>query len=125
MTSDPQRVHEGYSLVGNSEFWDALNAHFPDFARIKKMIAKAYRAETGKTDNTEREIRSWRTTALRNSPDPKKGTSTENTPARLLIFPDLATKFDYIIQRPCYLCMPYQEVFHIRFPLRTDPVSLQ
>src|SRR5579859_7585506 len=110
MTSDPRRTYEGYSLVGNSEFWDAVNTHFPDFARIKDMIAKAYRTETGKTSATEHEIKSWLTMALMDNPNLEKGISTENTPARWLIFPDLATKFDYIMQRHCYLCIPYQQV---------------
>jgi HD superfamily phosphohydrolase len=89
------------------------------------MIAEAYRTETGHDNPTDKEVSSWFSMALITNPDLRYGVSTENTPARWLAFPDLATKFDYIMRRPCYLCMPYQEVNHIRFYLRTDPVSLQ
>lgn len=125
MTDEPQMVYRGHTLVGNTEFWDKVNTHFPDFAGIKGMIADAYRTETGQSNATEGEIRSWLYMALTTNPDLRYGISTENTPARQIVLPDLATKLAYIMQRPCYLCMPYQSVDHIRFILRTDPVSLQ
>jgi hypothetical protein len=77
------------------------------------MIAEAYRTETGQSDATDRKVRPWFFMALTTNPDLRKGISTESTPARWLIFPDLATKFDYIMRRPCYICMPYQEIDHI------------
>ena len=125
MSSDPQMASRGHALIGNSGFWDAVNADFPDLERIKGMISAAYRAETGQGNATEREISSWLSDALSGTPGLQKGISTEKMPARWIIFPDLAIKFDYIMQRPCYICMPYQEVDHVRFYLRTDPVSLQ
>jgi Holliday junction resolvase RusA-like endonuclease len=125
MTDNPQMVHRGHTLVNNPAFWEAVNTHFPDFSRIKEMIAEAYQAETGRDDPTQRELSSWLIMALRGNPALRDGISTGNTPARQIILPSLAIKFDYIMSRPCYICMPYQEVNHIRFFLRTDPVSLQ
>jgi Holliday junction resolvase RusA-like endonuclease len=124
MTDNPQMVHRGYTLVSNPAFWEAVNTHFPDFPQIKEMISEAYRAENGRDAETYRELSSWLTMALR-SPGLLEGISTGNTPARQIMLPSLAIKFDYIMSRPCYICMPYQEVEHIRFYLRTDPVSLQ
>ena len=41
------------------------------------------------------------------------------------MFPDAASKFEYLMQRPCQLCLPYQRVDFIRFILHTSPVSRQ
>ena len=80
-----------------------------DFAQIKEMIAEAYETETGKSDPTEHELSSWLSIALRGTPGLRKGISTTNTPPRVIIHPALAAKFDYIMLRPCFLCMPYQK----------------
>ena len=56
MTDNPQVVHHGHTLVNNPVFWEAVNTHFPDFPRIKEMIAEAYRAETGRDEPTQREL---------------------------------------------------------------------
>jgi Holliday junction resolvase RusA-like endonuclease len=125
MTDNPQVVHHGHALVNSPVFWEAVNTHFPDFPHIKEMIAEAYRAETGRDEPTQRELSSWLMTALRQNPDLREGVSTGNTPMRQIVLPSLAIKFDYIMSRPCFICMPYQEVDHTRFFLRTDPVSLQ
>jgi len=125
MTSDPTIVHRGHALVRNSDFWEAVDAEHPDLARIKKMIAETYRVETGRDPATEKELSSWLFMALRENPDLRKGISTEKTPPRQIILPNLAVKFDYIIRRPCLLCMPYQKTDYIRFHLYTDPVSRQ
>ena len=53
MANEPQLVYRGHNLVDNTEFWEAVNAENPDFARIKQMIAGAYGAETGNGDPTE------------------------------------------------------------------------
>ncbi len=125
MASDPQLVYRGHTLVDNPAFWDAVNAEHPDFAQIKEMIAEAFRNETGQANPTERELSSWLTIALRGTPGLREGISTGRTPARQIILPSLAVKFDYIMRRPCFLCMPYQMVHYMSFRLRTDPVSLQ
>ena len=102
-----------------------MNAEHPDFAQIKDMIAGAYEAETGEGDPTERELSSWLLVALRGTPGLQEGISTSKTPPRQIVIPSLAVKFDYIMQRPCFLCIPYQRTNYISFRLHTDPVSLQ
>ncbi|MGH3401028.1 MAG: RusA family crossover junction endodeoxyribonuclease [Streptosporangiaceae bacterium] len=125
MTSDPPVVYRGHTLLGNSTFWGAVNAEHPDLAQIREMIAESYRTETGRASVTEKELGSWLFMALRGNPELRRGISTEKTPPRHIILPNLAVKFDYIIQRPCFLCMPYQKIDYIRFHLHTDPVSRQ
>jgi Holliday junction resolvase RusA-like endonuclease len=125
MTDEPQMVHRGHALVDDAEFWEAVDAEHPDFARIKQMVAGAYQAETGKGDPTERELSSWLTMALVSNPGLREGISTPRTPKRQIILPNLAVKFDYILRRPCFICLPYQKTNYISFSLPTEPVSRQ
>lgn len=118
-------VYRGHTLVDNPKFWDAVNAELPDLARIKEMIAEAYRSEAGKGDPTEHELSSWLLTVLSRTPGFSKGISTDRTPSRQIILPNLAVKFDYILRRPCFLCLPYQKTNYISFSLPTEPVSRQ
>lgn len=115
----------GQSLVDNSAFWDLVNDDHPDFAQIKESIINAYIAESGASDATDKTVSSWLFRALTGNPNLRRGISTDNAPARQIMLPSLAIKFDYLIQRPCFVCMPYEKVKYIRFFLHTDPVSRQ
>lgn len=125
MPSNPAFKYRGQTLVDNPAFWELVNADNPDFTQIKELITEAYLAETGESDATDKAVSSWLFTALRSNPNLRRGISTDNTPPRYIIFPSLAVKFDYLIQRPCLMCLPYQKVKYIRFFLHTDPVSRQ
>jgi Holliday junction resolvase RusA-like endonuclease len=125
MPSDPPIRYPGQTLVGNPAFWELVNGDNPDFIRIKELITGAYLAETGAGNATDKAVSSWLFKALRSNPNLRRGVSTDNTPARQIILPSLAVKFDYLIQRPCFTCLPYQRVQYIRFILHTDPVSRQ
>jgi len=124
MTNGGHPVYRGQSLVDNAELWEAVKVDQPDFARIKDLVARAYSAETEKHDATDKEIGSWFFMAMRENPN-FKGISVDKTPPRHIIFPNLAIKFDYIMRRPCILCMPYERVKYIKFYLHTEPVSRQ
>jgi Holliday junction resolvase RusA-like endonuclease len=118
----PPRI--GNNLVNNAQLEEAIKAELPDFAQIKEILVQAYSSETGIQGAGDEEIASWIRQAMRENPD-FKGLCVDKTPPRFIMFPDLAMKFDYVAQRPCLLCLPYQKVQYIRFQLHTAPVSRQ
>jgi len=117
-------VQVGHTLVDNAQLWEALNAECPDFAKIKRIVSQAYSTETGIREVDDKALASWMRRAARENPN-FHGLCVDKTPPRHIVFPDLAGKFDYMMQRPCLLCLPYQRVQYIRFQLHTPPVSRQ
>src|SRR6202044_44014 len=113
MSSNPPVTRPGQTLEDNANFWDLVNSDKPDFTQIKELINEAYVAETGESDATSKAVGSWLSMVLRNNSNLRRGISTDNTPLRWIIFPSLAVKFDYLIQRPCLMCLPYQSVNYI------------
>jgi Holliday junction resolvase RusA-like endonuclease len=101
----------------------ALDANLPDFALIKQLVEQAYTIETGQ-EATDKAVASWIRNAARDNPN-FRGLLTERKLPRYVMFPDAASKFEYLMQRPCDLCLQYQMVDFIRFMLHTPPVSRQ
>lgn len=113
----------GDGLVQNAQLQAALDESLPNFALIEQLVEQAYTAETGQAAS-DAAVASWLRSAIRNNPN-FHGLLTERNNPRHVMFPDLASKFTYLMQRPCQICLPYQKVDFIRFMLRTPPVSRQ
>ncbi len=116
-------VYRGDELARSAELRAALDAELPDFVLIRRLVEQAYTTETGEAP-TDKALASWIRAATRTNPN-FRGLTTDRPFRRYVMYPAVADKFEYLIQRPCNLCLPYQRVDFIRFFLHTPPVSRQ
>jgi Holliday junction resolvase RusA-like endonuclease len=117
-------TYTGDVLVRNAALQAALDEPLPDFALIKRMVEQAYTTETGQAVTDVRDVASWIRRAIRENPN-FRGLISKTPIPRYVMYPDVAAKFEFLMQRPCALCLPYQRVNFIRFILHTPPVSRQ
>ena len=123
MSDQSDTTYPGDELAQSSELRAALDARLPDFALIRRLVERAYVTETGE-EASDKTLASWVRDITRNNPN-FHGLITGLPFRRYVMYPAVADKFEYLIQRPCNICLPYERVDFIRFFLHTPPVSRQ